>query len=88
MGEALTVLPFQNTLATFKLKGSDIIAALENGLSQVEDQIRSSPGSQLLDDHLLALVTRDRLVEPEDAVRVASNRVALADRLLRAGFPA
>lgn len=37
MGEALTVLPFQNTLATFKLKGSDIVAALENGLSQVEE---------------------------------------------------
>lgn len=37
MGEALTVLPFQNTLATFKLKGSDIVAALENGLSQIED---------------------------------------------------
>ncbi|MBV2186607.1 MAG: 5'-nucleotidase C-terminal domain-containing protein [Rhizobium sp.] len=37
MGEALTVLPFQNTLATFKLKGSDIVAALENGLGQIED---------------------------------------------------
>lgn len=37
MGEVLTVLPFQNTLATFQLKGSDIIAALENGLSQIEE---------------------------------------------------
>ena len=37
MGEALTVLPFQNTLATFKLKGSDIVTALENGLSQIEE---------------------------------------------------
>ena len=37
MGEVLTVLPFQNTLATFKLKGSDIKAALENGVSQVEE---------------------------------------------------
>jgi len=37
MGEVLTVLPFQNTVATFQLKGSDIIAALENGVSQVED---------------------------------------------------
>ncbi|MFT6657145.1 bifunctional metallophosphatase/5'-nucleotidase [Maritalea sp.] len=36
MGEVLTVLPFQNTLATFELKGSDVIAALENGVSQVE----------------------------------------------------
>jgi 5'-nucleotidase/UDP-sugar diphosphatase len=37
MGEALTVLPFSNTLATFELKGSDILASLENGLSQIED---------------------------------------------------
>ncbi|MCJ7994046.1 5'-nucleotidase C-terminal domain-containing protein [Rhizobium cremeum] len=37
MGEVLTVLPFQNTLATFRLKGSDIVAALENGLSQIQD---------------------------------------------------
>jgi 5'-nucleotidase len=37
MGEVLTVLPFQNTLATFQLKGSDVVAALENGASQVEE---------------------------------------------------
>ncbi|MBA4799867.1 MAG: 5'-nucleotidase C-terminal domain-containing protein [Rhizobiales bacterium] len=37
MGEVLTVLPFQNTLASFQLKGSDIVAALENGVGQVEE---------------------------------------------------
>ena len=37
MGEVLTVLPFQNTLATFELSGADIVAALENGVSQVEE---------------------------------------------------
>ena len=37
MGEVLTVLPFQNTLSTFETKGSTIIAALENGLSQIEE---------------------------------------------------
>ncbi|WP_122519545.1 bifunctional metallophosphatase/5'-nucleotidase [Pannonibacter phragmitetus] len=37
MGEVLTVLPFQNTLATFQLKGSDVVAALENGVSKVEE---------------------------------------------------
>ena len=37
MGEVLTVLPFQNTLATFQLEGADIVAALENGVSQVAD---------------------------------------------------
>ncbi|MEH6719182.1 MAG: bifunctional metallophosphatase/5'-nucleotidase [Aurantimonas endophytica] len=37
MGEVLMVLPFQNTLSTFKLTGADIRAALENGVSQVEE---------------------------------------------------
>ncbi|MCG8407894.1 MAG: 5'-nucleotidase/apyrase family protein, partial [Phycisphaerales bacterium] len=37
MGEVLTVLPFQNTISTFQLKGTDVIAALENGVSAVED---------------------------------------------------
>ena len=37
MGEVLTVLPFQNTLATFQLTGAGVISALENGVSQVTD---------------------------------------------------
>jgi 5'-nucleotidase len=37
MGEVLTVLPFQNTLATFTLTGAEIVEALENGLSQVAE---------------------------------------------------
>ncbi|MFT2213222.1 5'-nucleotidase C-terminal domain-containing protein [Rhizobium giardinii] len=37
MGEAITVLPFQNTVATFQIKGADIVAALENGVSQIEE---------------------------------------------------
>ncbi|MDH6265583.1 5'-nucleotidase/UDP-sugar diphosphatase [Rhizobium sp. SG_E_25_P2] len=37
MGEVLTVLPFQNTIATFQLKGEDVVAALESGVSQVEE---------------------------------------------------
>jgi 5'-nucleotidase len=37
MGDVLTVLPFQNTLSTFNLSGAGIIAALENGVSQVEE---------------------------------------------------
>jgi len=35
-GEVITVLPFQNTLATFQLTGAEIRKALENGLSQIE----------------------------------------------------
>jgi 5'-nucleotidase / UDP-sugar diphosphatase len=37
MGEVLTVLPFSNTLATFELSGADLLASLENGVSQVEE---------------------------------------------------
>lgn len=37
MGEVLTVLPFQNTLSTFQVKGSTIVEALENGVSEVEE---------------------------------------------------
>ena len=37
MGEILTVLPFQNTIATFELTGAGIIKALENGASQIEE---------------------------------------------------
>ncbi|SOB93814.1 bifunctional metallophosphatase/5'-nucleotidase [Rhodobacter maris] len=37
MGEVYTVLPFQNTLSTFDAKGSVILAALENGVSQIEE---------------------------------------------------
>jgi 5'-nucleotidase len=37
MGEVLTVLPFGNALATFTLSGADVLAALENGFSAVEE---------------------------------------------------
>jgi 5'-nucleotidase len=33
-GDVLTILPFANTLATLRLRGADVRAALENGLSQ------------------------------------------------------
>jgi 5'-nucleotidase / UDP-sugar diphosphatase len=33
-GDVLTILPFGNTLAKLRLRGSDVRAALENGLSQ------------------------------------------------------
>jgi 5'-nucleotidase len=37
MGEVYSVLPFQNTLSTFKVTGATLVAALENGVSQIED---------------------------------------------------
>jgi len=36
-GDVLTVLPFSNTLATLKLRGSDLAAALEHGVSAAEE---------------------------------------------------
>ncbi|GHA17719.1 multifunctional 2',3'-cyclic-nucleotide 2'-phosphodiesterase/5'-nucleotidase/3'-nucleotidase [Devosia pacifica] len=37
MGEVLTVLPFSNTLATVEISGADVIEALENGVSDIEN---------------------------------------------------
>ncbi|ODT06396.1 MAG: multifunctional 2',3'-cyclic-nucleotide 2'-phosphodiesterase/5'-nucleotidase/3'-nucleotidase [Mesorhizobium sp. SCN 65-20] len=37
MGEVLTVLPFQNTLATFQLTGADLRTSIEGGLSEIEE---------------------------------------------------
>ncbi|MFS4582986.1 bifunctional metallophosphatase/5'-nucleotidase [Phaeobacter sp. C3_T13_0] len=37
MGEVLTVLPFQNTLSTFEVSGATLVAALENGVSKLEE---------------------------------------------------
>jgi 5'-nucleotidase len=37
MGEVVTVLPFQNTLATFQLSGKDITDSIEAGLSEIEE---------------------------------------------------
>lgn len=37
MGEVLTVLPFQNTLSTFQVKGATLLAALENGVSDIKE---------------------------------------------------
>ncbi|MDO5370610.1 bifunctional UDP-sugar hydrolase/5'-nucleotidase, partial [Paracoccus sp. (in: a-proteobacteria)] len=36
MGEVYDVLPFQNSLSTFRAKGSTVLAALENGASEIE----------------------------------------------------
>ena len=37
LGDVLTVLPFGNLVSTFELSGADVVAALENGVSQVEN---------------------------------------------------
>lgn len=38
LGEVLTVMPFGNTLVTLDMTGEQILAALENGVAQVENQ--------------------------------------------------
>ena len=38
LGEIMTILPFQNTLSTFKVTGQQLLTAIENGVSQVEDE--------------------------------------------------
>ena len=68
MGEVLTVLPFQNTLATFQLKGSDVVASLESGLSQIEDGAGRFPQVAGL------RYTFDKSVEPGEG-RVTSVEV-------------
>ncbi|MBN9332690.1 bifunctional metallophosphatase/5'-nucleotidase [Devosia sp.] len=37
VGDVLTVLPFSNTLATVQISGADVIEALENGTSDIEN---------------------------------------------------
>jgi 5'-nucleotidase/UDP-sugar diphosphatase len=37
VGDVLSVLPFQNTLATMKLKGEDIVKTLEAGVNDIEN---------------------------------------------------
>lgn len=37
VGDVLTVLPFSNTLATVDVSGADVIDALENGVSDIEN---------------------------------------------------
>jgi 5'-nucleotidase len=37
LGDVLTVLPFQNTLVTFRLRGDVLLAALEHGASAIEE---------------------------------------------------
>lgn len=38
LGQVMSILPFDNYLVAFDLTGEQIIAALENGVSQVEDE--------------------------------------------------
>jgi 5'-nucleotidase len=83
MGEVLTVLPFQNTLSTFEVTGAQILAALENGVSQVEEgagrfpqvagisftvDLTQSPGSRISN-----VMVGDAPLDPEATYGAVSN---------------
>ena len=83
MGEVLTVLPFQNTLSTFEVTGETIIAALENGVGQIEEgagrfpqvagmsfsvDASAEPGSRVSD-----VMVGDEPIDPAATYGVVSN---------------
>ena len=83
MGEIVTVLPFQNTLATFELTGAEVVEALENGVSEVEDgagrfpqvagitytaDLSAEPGSRIT-----SVMIDGAEIDPEATYGVVSN---------------
>jgi 5'-nucleotidase / UDP-sugar diphosphatase len=81
MGEVLSVLPFQNTLSTFQVTGEAVLAALENGVSQVADgagrfpqvagltftfDLSKEPGARVSD----VMVMEDGAMVPLDPAKV------------------
>ncbi|WP_068088339.1 bifunctional metallophosphatase/5'-nucleotidase [Polycladidibacter stylochi] len=84
MGEVLTVLPFQNTLATFEMKGAYIKEALENGASKLEEgagrfaQVAgikySFDASKPAGERIVALTMADGSpIDEEKVYKVATN---------------
>jgi 5'-nucleotidase len=88
MGEVLTVLPFQNTLSTFEVTGETIVAALENGVSKIEEgsgrfpqvaglrysfDLAQPPGSRV--SEVMVLVGGDAWapIDPATVYKVVSN---------------
>ena len=83
MGEVLTVLPFQNTLATFSASGQTVIDALENGVSEIADgagrfpqvagmsyafDAAAEPGSRISD-----VMVAGEPIDPEATYMIATN---------------
>ncbi|WP_300059499.1 bifunctional UDP-sugar hydrolase/5'-nucleotidase [uncultured Roseobacter sp.] len=83
MGEVLTVLPFQNTLSTFQVSGASIVAALENGVSQIEDGAGRFPqvagmsyafdASQPAGSRISDVMVGGAPIDPEKVYSVVSN---------------
>ncbi|MFN8449328.1 MAG: 5'-nucleotidase C-terminal domain-containing protein [Anaerolineae bacterium] len=88
LGDVLTVFPFGNLVSTFQLDGADVIAALENGVSQVEagagrfpqvSGIRYSwdgskdPGSRIISVEVLGQDGSYSPIDPAATYTIASN---------------
>jgi 5'-nucleotidase len=88
MGAVLTVLPFQNTIATVGVKGSDLVAALENGVSQVEQnggrfpQVagmryvwdpKAAPGSRIVEVEMRGADGGYKPIDPAATYKIATN---------------
>lgn len=88
MGDVLTVLPFQNTISIFGLRGADLVAALEHGVGRAEagsgaflqvaglryvwDPSRP-PGSRLLHVEVRETAEHWQPVNPAAIYRVVTN---------------
>ena len=83
MGEVLTVLPFQNTLSTFQVSGEQLMEALENGVSQIEEGAGRFPqvagmtftfdASQPAGSRISDVMIAGQPLEPEKTYGVVSN---------------
>lgn len=83
-------LPFGNVAVLTELKGADLLAALENGVSQVEDKAGRFPqvsGLRFTYDparspghRVLSVTVGDKPLDPEASYRVATN-----DYMLKGG---
>lgn len=88
LGDVLTVLPFGNLVSTFELTGANVVAALENGVSQVENGAGRFPqvsglrytwnpaaaaGSRIVSVEVQAEDGTFSAIDPEAVYSVASN---------------
>ncbi|MBC8130004.1 MAG: 5'-nucleotidase C-terminal domain-containing protein, partial [Rhizobiaceae bacterium] len=93
-GEVLTVLPFRNTLSTFTLNGAGVVAALENGVSKVEEgsgrfpqvagiEVEWSPGGEPGRNRIKAV--RVRQGEAFVPIDPAADYIVVSNNFLRGG---
>jgi 5'-nucleotidase / UDP-sugar diphosphatase len=88
LGDVLTVLPFGNLVSTFELKGADVVAALENGVSRAEDRAGRFPqvsgirfswdgskeaGARIVSVEVLAADGSYTAIDPEATYTLVSN---------------